>query len=84
MVVIKKTDQQEKFSLEKLALSIRGANANTQEALDVDLLAAEFQNIVIDKDFITTGQINVIVCGLLYTKGAMETLKNYNEFVEKQ
>ena len=82
MDVLKKSDQQEKFSYEKLAFSIGAANADTGEALDIELLLAEFQNIVADKEFITSGQIYVIVCGQLYAKGALNTLKKYSEYKE--
>lgn len=80
MIVIKKSDQEEKFSYEKLTFSIQTANADTDEPLDLELLVAEFQNIVADNEYITTGQINIIVYGLLYSKGAMKTLKNYADF----
>lgn len=80
MDVMKKNDVQEKFSYEKLAGSIQAANDDTGEALDIELLVAEFQNIVADKEFITTGQINVIVYGLLFSKRTMQTLKNYAEY----
>lgn len=80
MDVVKKDDQQEKFSFEKLGRSIQAANAETQEPLDIALLLAEFQNLVVDKEFITTGQINVIVYGLLYSKNALETLERYSGF----
>lgn len=80
MDVIKKSDEQEKFSYEKLAGSIQAANEDTGEPLDVELVIAEFQNLVVDREFITTGQINVIVYGLLYSKNAPDTLKNYAEY----
>ncbi|MDL2294950.1 hypothetical protein LJC60_10090 [Ruminococcaceae bacterium OttesenSCG-928-D13] len=80
MVVLKKSDVEEKFSPEKLAHSILTANSETEESLDVQLLLAEFQNIVADMEQITTGQINVIVYGLLYSKSATETLAHYAEF----
>ena len=80
MIVIKKSDQEEKFSFEKLSHSILAANEGTGESLDIELFMAEFQNIVADNDYITTGQINVIVYGLLYSKNAMGTLKNYAGF----
>ena len=76
MDVIKKSDVLEKFSYEKLTHSILVANAETGEELDVQLLVAEFQNIVADMEQITTGQINVIVYGLLYAKNALKTLEN--------
>lgn len=79
MFVIKKSDQEEKFSYEKLTHSIQAANAGTDESIDIELLAAEFQNIVADSEYVTTGQINIIVYGLLYSKNAMKTLKNYAE-----
>ena len=77
MIVIKKSDQEEKFSYEKLGYSIRAANAETDEPLDIELLLAEFQNIIADNEYITTGQINIIVYGLLYAKGAEKTLHQY-------
>ena len=80
MFVIKKSDEQEKFSLEKLVHSVAAANAETDESLDLDLLAAEFQNIVADMEYITTGQINIIVYGLLFSKGAMQTLQHFAGF----
>lgn len=80
MYVVKRSDEQEKFSFEKLIQSIRVANADTEEAVDIELLIAEFQNIVADKEYITTGQINIIVYGLLFSKGALQTLKKYAEF----
>ena len=80
MIVIKKSDEEEKFSFEKLSGSIRAANEGTDESFDIELLLAEFQNLVVDNEYITTGQINVIVYGLLYSKNAMQTLKNYAEF----
>lgn len=82
MIVIKKSDKQEKFSFDKLSLSIRAANANTEDSLDIPLLIAEFQNIIVEKDYITTGQINVIIYGLLYSKKAFQTLKNFSEYTK--
>lgn len=80
MLVLKKSNEEEKFSYQKLAHSIMAANKDTEETLDVELLLAEFQNIVVDKEFVTTGQINVIVYGLLYSKKATKTLQNYADF----
>lgn len=80
MYVIKKSDEKEKFTYEKLSRSIQAANENTGEDIDIALLLAEFMNIVVDKSDVTTGQINVIVYGLLFSKGALKTLKNYAEY----
>ncbi len=80
MIVLKKSDVEEPFSYEKLILSIKAANDETDEALDIELLIAEFQNIVADMEQITTGQINVIVYGLLYAKKATQTLEHYSKF----
>lgn len=80
MMVLKKSKEEEKFSYEKLTRSILAANEGTGETLDTELLVAEFQNIVMDKEDITTGQINVIVYGLLYSKRAIKTLENYAEY----
>ena len=83
MVVIKMSDQEEKFSLEKLARSISAANADTNEPIDLEMIMAEFQNLIVDNEYVTTGQIKIIVYGLLYSKKAMNTLKNYAEFKEQ-
>ncbi len=80
MTVIKKSDEAEKFSIEKLGRSILAASQEAEEPLDIELLLAEFQNIVFDSETITTGQINVIVYGLLYAKGAHKTLQCYADF----
>lgn len=82
MVVVKKSGEEEKFSYEKLTHSVLAANMGTDEPLDVGLLAAEFQSLVVDNEYITTGQINVVVYGLLYSKKAMKTLENYAGFKE--
>lgn len=80
MIVIKMSREEEQFSLDKLSQSIGAAHADTEEALDIDLLVAEFQSIIVDKDFLTTGQVKAIVCGLLYVKNALQTLENYAKF----
>lgn len=84
MVVIKASDNQEEFSFHKLILSIKAANENTDEPLDIDLLKAEFQTIILDKEFVTTGEIKVIVYGLLWKNNAVQTLKNYTDFSKRQ
>lgn len=80
MIVLKKSDVEEPFLLEKLTHSVQAANVETDETLDIELLMAEFQNIVVDMEQITTGQINVIVYGLLYSKKATKTLERYAGF----
>lgn len=82
MVVIKKSNEEQPFSIEKLALSIKAANMNTDEPLDVELVVAEFRSIIVDNDYITTGQIAVVVYGLLYSKGAFKTLYNFAKYKE--
>lgn len=84
MNVIKKSDVQEPFSFEKLGRSIQVANKEADEPLDISLLLAEFQNIVADMEQITTGQINVIVYGLLYSKKATKTLESYAGFKQDE
>lgn len=84
MVVIKASDNQEEFSFHKLNVSIKAANENTDEPLDIDLLKAEFQTILLDKEFITTGEIKVIVYGLLWKNNAVKTLKNYTDFRKRR
>ena len=79
MLVYKKSDVQEEFSADKLARSILSANSETEETIDINLIMAEFRSIVIDKEDITSGEISVIVYGLLYSKGAVQTLEKYAE-----
>lgn len=83
MTVIKKSGQKEDFSSEKLTHSILAANAKTDEPLEVSALTAEFRQIVSGKELITTQQIDVIVYGLLYSKGLMKTLLKYVSYDKK-
>jgi len=77
MTVIKKSGKKEVFSIEKLSNSIKAANAKTDEYLEASTLTAEFRQIVSGKELITTQQIDIIVYGLLYSKGLMKTLIAY-------
>ena len=77
MKVIKKSGKQEEFSVKKLLNSIRAANAGTDEPLKPALIEAEFQQIIKGKELITTQQIDIIIYGLLYSKGLAGTLENY-------
>jgi len=83
MTVIKKSGRKEEFSVEKLLHSITSANAKTDELLTINTLVAEFQQIISGKDRITTQQIDIIVYGLLYSKGLLKTLINFISYDKK-
>lgn len=80
MQVIKKSGRVESFSLNKLGSSINSANYGTSEKIDIDSLLSELEEIVKDKRQITTRHLDIIVTGLLYTNGYVETLHKYMSY----
>lgn len=84
MTVVKKQGMKEEYSSEKLANSLKRANAETEEAMDVNSLLVDFYRIVEGKAFIETKQIDVIVCGLLYTYGLLKTLDAFMSYDVKE
>lgn len=83
MIVIKKSGKKEEFAVEKLTQSLKYANQRTEEELDIAALEAEFNRIVDEKTLITTKQIDIIIYGLLYSKGLLQTLVSYISYDEK-
>lgn len=83
MIVIKKSGRKEDFSSQKLASSIRSANQKTDETVDVNSLVYDFDRIVSGKDLITTKQIDIIVYGLLYALGHLQTLIAFVSYDKK-
>lgn len=83
MTVIKKSGKKEAFQVEKLCHSIQSANAKTDEPLKVRTIITDFQQIVQGKELITTQQIDIIIYGLLYSKGLMQTLMTYISYDAK-
>lgn len=83
MTVIKKSGRKEDFSVQKLSNSISSANAKTNEFLTLNSLVAEFLQIAKGKELITTQQIDIIVYGLLYSKGLLQTLTTYISYDKK-
>lgn len=83
MVIVKKHGKSEEYSSEKLAASIKRASKGTGEEIDTNSLAVDFYRIVEGKSFIETKQIDVIVCGLLYTLGFHKTLEAFMSYDEK-
>lgn len=83
MIVIKKSGLKEDFSIGKLQHSIKAANNKTDEIIDLSELLEIFQQILDEKTQIKTQNIDIIVYGLLYSKGYMQTLINYKSY-EKQ
>lgn len=83
MTVIKKSGKKESFSAEKLSHSIQSANLSTDEPLNLPMMIVEFQQIVKGKDLMTTQQIDIIVYGLLYSKGLLKTLMQFVAYDKK-
>lgn len=83
MIIIKKRGINEEYSSEKLIKSIDRANQRTGEVIDTNALAVYFYQIVEEKSFITTKQIDVIVCGLLYVHGYTKTLAAFMSYDDK-
>lgn len=80
MTIIKKHGNKEEYSPEKLTNSLNRANQGTGETIDINSISVDFYRIVEGKAFITTKQIDVIVCGLLYTQGFLKTLSSYMSY----
>lgn len=83
MTVVKKSGKHEEYSSDKLSRSLKLANQGTAETIDLNTMVVEFYRIVEGKTFITVKQIDVIVCGLLYTQGLYKTLEAYLSYDEK-
>ncbi|MDL2254092.1 hypothetical protein LJC49_08525 [Ruminococcaceae bacterium OttesenSCG-928-I18] len=83
MTVVKKHGQKEEYSPEKLSQSLKRANQGTGEEIDINSLSVDFYRIVEGKGFITTKQIDTIVCGLLYIQGFTKTLTSFMSYDEK-
>lgn len=83
MIIVKKHGDKEEYSSEKLSNSIGRANHGTGEALDVNSFSVDFYRMVEGKAFITSAQIDVIICGLLYTQGFHKTLAAFMSYNEK-
>lgn len=83
MTVIKKSGKKEEFSMGKLTQSLKYANQRTEEEMNISALEGDFNRIVEEKTVITTKQIDVIIYGLLYSKGLLQTLVSYISYDEK-
>lgn len=87
MTIIKKSGRKETFSSEKLLNSIAAASDEAKQPLnksDLNTILVDFQQIVKGKDLITTQQIDVIVNGLLYSKGYFGILEKYVSYYKRQ
>lgn len=87
MTIIKKSGKKEDFSPEKLSRSIAAASDDAKQPLnesDLKMLLAEFRQIVSGKDLMTTQQVDVIVNGLLYSKGYFDILEKYVSYIKAQ
>lgn len=86
MTIIKKSGKKEQFSIEKLSNSIAAASSEANEPLnesDLKIIISEFNQLVQGKNFITTGQIDVIVNGILYSKGFFGVLERYVSYKKR-
>lgn len=86
MTIIKKSGKKEVFSSEKLSRSIAAASEEATQPLnesDIKGIVMDFQQIVKGKDLITTQQIDVIVNGLLYSKGHFGALEHYVSYKKR-
>jgi len=87
MIIIKKSGKKEEFSAEKLSRSIAAASDEANQPLtesDLKMILAEFRQIISGKDLITTQQIDVIVNGLLYSKGYYGILEQYKSYYKRK
>lgn len=80
MNVIKKSGKIEPFAADKLYHSIAAASDDAKTPMnqsDLKIFVSEFLEVVKEKDTITSQQIDVIICGLLYLKGHFKVLEQY-------
>lgn len=86
MTIIKKSGKKEDFSVEKLSRSISAASDEANEPLnegDLKLILAEFRQIVTGKELMTTQQIDIVVNGILYSKGYYDILERYVSYAKR-
>lgn len=87
MVIIKKSGKKEAFSADKFKSSIAAASEEANQPLsdgDLRKLLTDFQQIVNGKDLMTTQQIDVVINGLLYSKGFYGALEHYVSYNKKK
>lgn len=86
MTIIKKSGKKEEFSPEKLSRSVLAASEEANQPLsenDAKGIVLDFQQIVKGKDLITTQQIDIIVNGILYSKGFFGALEHYVSYKKR-
>lgn len=86
MTIIKKSGKKEDFSAEKLSRSISAASGDANEPLnesDLKILLAEFRQLVSGKELMTTQQIDVVMNGILYSKGYYGILEHYVSYSKR-
>lgn len=87
MTIIKKSGKTEDFSAEKLSVSIASASDEAGSPLnesDLNSIVSAFLDITKGKSEISTTNIDIIICGILYSRGYQNTLKSYSSFVKKK
>lgn len=87
MQIIKKSGKKEDFSIEKIKSSLNGASRDAGIVIsdgDMRRILSELQQMVKDKELITSQHINVIISGLLYTNGYHNILEYYANFDGKK
>lgn len=87
MMIIKKSGRKEEFAPEKILRSIAAASDEAKEPLtesDLNIILADFRQIVSGKNLITSRQVAIIVCGLLYSKSHFKTMEKYMSYQSPQ
>ncbi|NLL91683.1 MAG: hypothetical protein GX222_04595 [Ruminococcaceae bacterium] len=83
MRIIKRSGQNEKFSLNKLRLSVTYASDRSGKPLnkgDLDVVVSEIMQIIGNRDSIKSVHIKMITAGVLYVLGFREISKQYSDF----
>lgn len=84
MLVIKRDGRKEDFLPEKIYQTVAAASDETAEPLnesDLKAVISEIKSIMKGKEEIHSYQIDIILSGVLYTKGFLATLKKYRDYV---
>jgi len=87
VTIIKKSGKKEEFSIGKVKSSLTAVCNEANQPLsekEMGRIISEVQQFIKDKQMMTTQQIDVIITGLLYTRGYYVILEHYVKYGVKR
>lgn len=87
MLIIKRSGKTEEFSIDKIRAALAACSDEADQPFnesDLKRLTADLEQIISGKESLTTGQIVVIVAGILYTQGYFGALEHYLSYNRKR